>query len=149
MRVHISIFLFALSYAQLPFLLSKDKVAEALNNFVGDIITDIRAYKNMASEPIKFKCLLAPIAAILKDSQDMYGLLNTILYTGKQIPDIGDQDSCSLYDETKFVLVTNGTDEKGLIKPVFGICAPKECPKEDIKYIFNIFLRISLYLLRW
>jgi hypothetical protein len=115
-------------------------VAEVLNDFVGDIIGDIRTHRNMPPSPARFKCLAAPITAILKDPLDMYGLLNTILYTGKQIPDIGDQDSCSLYDESRFVLVTNGTDEKGLTNPVFGICVPSVCNMAEIKYFFEIFL---------
>eukprot|EP00826_Nyctotherus_ovalis_P033210 TRINITY_DN2681_c0_g1_i10.p3 TRINITY_DN2681_c0_g1~~TRINITY_DN2681_c0_g1_i10.p3 ORF type:complete len:146 (-),score=52.32 TRINITY_DN2681_c0_g1_i10:450-887(-) len=139
MKTCLLFFLFSLALTRLPFLLSEDKVGEILSDFVGDVVTDIRASKNKPIKIANFKCLLAPIVAILK-SGNILPLMNSILYTGKQIPDIGDQDSCSLYEETKFVLVTDGDDDKGLKRPVFGICAPRECSLSNLTYMFEPIL---------
>lgn len=135
---------FGLTYAQLPYLLSEEKVAGLLNDFVGDLVSDYYTYKGTPTEAKDFKCLLAPFKAILKDPNDFFGLFNTIVYTGKQILDIGDQDSCSLYEENRYVLATNGEDNKGLVRPVLGICAPRECSLQDVSFIFKPILGTCL-----
>jgi len=132
--------------------ISKEKLGQILPKAVTKFILKLKIQSNFWTTKSNPKaddddCGTALFALI--NGQDPQTLMNFIMYSFKNLNDVGDFTSCVKSPSNRYVLlmakISDGTPSSGN----FGICGPKQCHAEDYsEYLKPLIMEFLKYLMK-